>query len=155
MPRVLAEGRWLRLIDDDGWEYAERTGSRGVAVIVAVTDDSELLLVEQYRRAIKSRVIEPPAGLVGDHAEHADEDASAAARRELLEETGYEARDMEFVMECPSSPGMVSETYRLYRASGLVRRGPGGGDDGEDITVHAIPLAEVADFLREYGLLPP
>ena len=51
MPRVLAEGRWLRLIDDDGWEYAERTGSRGVAVIVAVTDDSELLLVEQRPRA--------------------------------------------------------------------------------------------------------
>ena len=91
MPRVLAEGRWLRLIDDGGWEYAERTGSRGVAVIVAVTDAAELLLVEQYRHAVKARVIEPPAGLVGDLAGHADEDASAAARRELREETGIEA----------------------------------------------------------------
>ena len=155
MQRVLGEGRWLRLIDDDGWEFAERTGSRGVAVIVAVTDADELLLVEQYRHAVKARVIEPPAGLVGDHAKHAEEDAAAAARRELFEETGYEARLMEFVMECPSSPGMVSETYRLYRASGLERRGPGGGDDGEDIAVHAIPLAEVAGFLarqRERGL---
>lgn len=149
MSRVLAEGHWLRLIDDDGWEYAERTGSRGVAVVVAVTDDGELLLVEQYRHAVKSNVIEPPAGLIGDHAEHADEDASAAARRELFEETGYEARDVEFVMECPSSPGMVSETYSLFRASGLVKRGAGGGDESEDITVHAIPLAEVANFLAK------
>ena len=79
--RVLGEGRWLRLVDDGGWEYAERSGSNGVVVIVAVTDDDRLVLVEQYRPAVKARVIEAPAGLVGDLAGYEDEDRLAAASR--------------------------------------------------------------------------
>ena len=97
--RTLAEGRWLRLVDDAGWEHVERVNGHGVVVILAVTEEGELLLVEQYRPAVKSRVIEVPAGLTGDVAGREDEDADAAARRELLEETGYEAQEMEALCE--------------------------------------------------------
>jgi ADP-ribose pyrophosphatase len=146
--RVLGEGKWLRLVSDRGWEHVERVNSHGVVVILAITDEGRIVLVEQHRHAVGARVIEPPAGLRGD-GDHGDESGEVAARRELLEETGYEAAGMEFLLECPSSPGMVSETYSVYRATGLRRVGPGGGDDSEDITVHQVPLDGIADFLLE------
>ena len=83
--RVLGEGRWLRLVDEGGWEYVERTGSNGVVVIVAVTDDARIVLVDQYRPAVKAHVIEAPAGLMGDLAGHENEDGEAAARREVID----------------------------------------------------------------------
>ena len=91
-PNVLAEGRWLRLIDDKGWEYVERVNGHGVVVILAVTDDARLVLVEQYRPALHARVVEMPAGLVGDHEGLEHEEPAAAARREPAE-------------SAPSSPG--------------------------------------------------
>ena len=48
-----------------------------------------------------------------------------------------------------SSPGMVSESFTLVRATGLVQVGPGGGTDGEDITVRRVPLAELSGFVEE------
>jgi ADP-ribose pyrophosphatase len=55
---------------------------------------------------------------------------------------------MESLGEFFSSPGMVSESFTLFRATGLVRTGPGGGVDGEDIVVHRVPLAEIAPYLE-------
>ena len=146
--RVLGEGKWLRLVSDRGWEHVERVASRGVVVILAVTDQGRIVLVEQHRHAVGARVIEPPAGLRGD-GDRGGESGEAAARRELREETGYQAAGMQLLVECPSSPGMASEIYSVYRATGLRRVGPGGGDDSEDITVHEVPLAAIAGFLAD------
>ena len=66
--KTIGTGRFLRLLSRDGWEYVERPNIRGIAVIVAVTDDAKLLLVEQYRASVDRRVISLPAGLVGDPA---------------------------------------------------------------------------------------
>ena len=65
-PRVVAKGRYLTFLDDDGWEYVTRPGVTGIVVIVAVTAGERLILVEQWRPAVHQRVIELPAGLVGD-----------------------------------------------------------------------------------------
>jgi ADP-ribose pyrophosphatase len=145
--RVLGEGRWLRLVDRDGWEHVERLGSSGVVVILAVTDENKILLVEQPRPAVGGRVLEPPAGLVGDVDQ--SESAAVAAKRELLEETGYRASHVEFVLECPSSPGSLAESYTFYRATGLVREGPGGGDGSENITVHEVPVGSAMAYLND------
>ncbi|MGD9021922.1 MAG: hypothetical protein PVF46_08995, partial [Lysobacterales bacterium] len=59
-------GHHLGLKEKDGWEYAFRTDASGVVVLVPVTDAGELVLVEQYRAPVNSRVVELPAGLVGD-----------------------------------------------------------------------------------------
>ena len=74
-------------------------------------------------------------------------DAEIAARRELEEETGYRAADWRTVGEFYSSPGMVSESFTLLVAKELTRVGDGGGVDGEDITVHRVPLNGIEDFI--------
>jgi ADP-ribose pyrophosphatase len=147
-PTLHYRGRYLSLVERDGWEYSTRANASAVAVIVAVTADQRLLLVEQYRRPVDARVIELPAGLVGDHVDP-DESILEAARRELIEETGFAAGALEFIMDCPSSAGMTDEVVSFIRASSLERVGPGGGDDSEDIEVHAVPLAEVDAWLAE------
>ena len=91
--------------------------------------------------------IELPAGLIGDDAGGEGEDAATAAMRELEEETGYQAGHMEDLGEYYSSPGMVTEAFTLFRAYDLTRVGPGGGVEGEGITVHHVPRAQLADFL--------
>ncbi|HEX4000846.1 MAG TPA: hypothetical protein VHX65_20025, partial [Pirellulales bacterium] len=65
-PKTLASGKYLRLLAQAHWEFAERVNATGAVVIVAMTDERKLLLVEQYRIPVGCRVIELPAGLVGD-----------------------------------------------------------------------------------------
>ncbi|MEX0703769.1 MAG: NUDIX hydrolase [Planctomycetales bacterium] len=147
--RVLGEGKFIRLVSDDSWEYAERCRGTGVVGVVAVTDAGELVLTEQFRKSVGRPVIDIPAGLVGDDRGAEAEQSAEAARRELVEETGWRAGRLEFLARCPTSPGITSETIDLYRATELERVAAGGGDEHEEITVHAVPLEEVATWLAE------
>ena len=140
-------GRFLGLKECDRWEYAFRTNASGVVVLVPVTDARELVLVEQYRIPVRSRVMELPAGLVGDTGDF-DEDFKTAAQRELIEETGYRAALLEELLTSPSTPGLSDEIITIYFASGLERVGPGGGDGNEDITVHLVPLENAPEWLE-------
>jgi len=140
------KGRYLSLLEREGWEFASRSNASSVVVLVAVTPDKEIVLVEQFRTPVNSAVIELPAGLVGDHVDP-DESVLDAAARELEEETGFAASQMELLMDCPSSAGMSDELISFVLATGLTRVGPGGGDDSEDIAVHLVPLAGVDAWL--------
>ncbi|OYY63961.1 NUDIX hydrolase [Sphingomonas sp. 28-62-11] len=138
------EGRFLTVKLDGTWEYVSRARGIQAAVIVAI-DDGHVILVEQFRVPLGKRCLELPAGLVGD--ETSGEAVEIAAARELEEETGYRADRIEPIGFFHSSPGMVSEGFTLVRAHGLTRVGPGGGDDGEDITVHRVALSTLPDFV--------
>jgi ADP-ribose pyrophosphatase len=140
-------GRFLGLKERDRWEFAFRTNASGVVVLVPVTDAGELVLVEQYRTPVESRVLELPAGLVGDSGNPL-EDFKTAARRELIEETGFSAASLEELLTSPSTPGMSDEIITIFFASGLQRVGPGGGDGNEDITVHLVPLDSAPAWLE-------
>lgn len=141
-------GRFLGLKETDRWEYAFRTNATGVVVLVPVTDAGELVLVEQYRIPVKSRVMELPAGLAGDTGDR-DEKLKTAAQRELIEETGYRADVLEELLTSPSTPGMSDEIVTIYYASGLQRVSSGGGNGDEDITVHHMPLDNASQWLEE------
>lgn len=145
-PTVLYGGHYLQLVECDGWEFVSR--NHRVAVVVAVTPDDELLLVEQFRVPVGRRTIELPAGLVGDEAGLEDEPLLDAARRELEEETGWLAASVEPIMDCPTSAGMTDEMVVFVRAGGLERVGSGGGAGNEDITVHAVARAGIDEWLR-------
>lgn len=138
------EGRFLSVKRDGTWEYVSRARGIQAAVIVAI-DDGHVILVEQYRVPLSRRCLELPAGLVGD--ETSGEAVEIAAARELEEETGYRADRIEPIGFFHSSPGMVSEGFTLVRAHGLTKVGPGGGDAGEDITVHRVALSALPDFV--------
>lgn len=140
------KGRYLSLLERDSWEYCSRSNASGVVGLVAITPEREIVLVEQYRKPVDAHVIELPAGLVGDHIDP-DEPVMKAAARELEEETGFAAAQMEHLMDCPSSAGMSDEVISFIGAKGLTRVGPGGGDASEAITVHLVPLAEVDSWL--------
>ena len=145
--KTLCNGTWLRLMKRGRWEYAERTNPGGGVMIIAVTPADKVLFVEQFRPALDRRTIEMPAGLVGDQAASRDEDAVAAAHRELIEETGYAAGRIEFIMAGPTSAGMSNEILAFVRAHDLERVDLGGGDETEDIVVHEIPRIEAAHWL--------
>lgn len=147
-PRVVSEGKFVRLLIKGGWEYVERPNCTGAVIIVAATDTGRLLLTEQYRIPVGKPVIEFPAGLIGDEGA-GREDLAQAARRELLEETGYEAKRILPLASGPTSAGLTSELVWLVQAVGLRKRSAGGGDTDERITVHEVPLSDVERWLRE------
>jgi ADP-ribose pyrophosphatase len=147
--RVLAETHYLRLVDRAGWTFVERPNSRGVVTIVPLTAERRLLFVEQLRAPLQRKVIELPAGLMGDEPGHEHEDPVASAGRELREETGYEARHLELVASTSTSPGMTNEIAHFVLAWDLVRVHEGGGVAGENIAVHEVPLASAHAWLRE------
>jgi len=141
------EGKHVLVLERDGWEFVERKKGKSAVVILAVTDDDHVILVEQFRRPVNARVIDFPAGLVGD--EGGSDDPAETARRELEEETGYVCSSVERLIAGPTSPGITSETVAFYRATGLSQRGAGGGVEGEDITVHRVPRASIVDWLNQ------
>jgi len=145
---IVWSGQYVQAKRRGKWEYAGRPGGMRAAVILAV-DAGEVVLVEQYRVPLGATCLELPAGLIGDEDGGADEDPFAAAERELEEETGYAAARWDDLGEYSSSPGMLSETFSLLRASGLTKVGDGGGTDNEDIVVHKLPLAQVPKLVAE------
>ena len=145
---ILHEGRYIRLVRRGTWEFIERIGSTGIVGMVPVTDSGEIVLVEQYRVPCSCAVIELPAGLVGDLSGQAQETFESAALRELEEETGYRAARLDFLMEGPNSAGSSNSKMALYRASGLRKVGPGGGDKDENITVHVVPIQGIWAWLQ-------
>ena len=146
--QLLYRGKWLSLLERNGWEMTERQGCTGIAAIVAMTAERKLLLTEQYRPPIGTTAIEIPAGLVGDKEDKKEEVATAAVR-ELEEETGYKAEKITHLFRGPSSAGLSSEVLDFYLAEKLTRTGKGGGDETESITVHEVSLEETPAWLQQ------
>ncbi len=141
------QGKHLQVVLRGQYECVERRGVDGIVGIIAVTEEGKLILVEQYRPPMQARVIELPAGLAGDTPQARGETMESAARRELLEETGYQADKVVPVARGAASPGLSNELIALMLATGLRKAGEGGGDKQEDITVHEVPLGGLMGWL--------
>ncbi len=146
--KTIFEGDDLLVKENDGWQYAERKSATEAVAVIAVTDRGDVILTEQHRKPVARRVIDFAAGLVGDEKD-GPSDPAKTAKKELEEETGYTCDSVELLFRGPSSPGITSEIVSLYRASGVRKRGEGGGVGGENIKVHAVPLDELDDWLRK------
>ena len=149
------EGRYLRCVRltykgpagiQRRWETVERANCSGIVVIVPITDEGEAVLIRQFRPPVNAYVVEFPAGL-NDRGESIEE----AAARELLEETGYKAREMLFLTKGPLSSGSSSEVLTAFFARGLNYEGIGQRDETEDIEVFKVPVDALYDRLALLG----
>jgi ADP-ribose pyrophosphatase len=142
-------GKFLSIYTAGRWEFAQRVNSTGVTAIVAITPNSEIVLVRQNRPPMQGKVLELPAGLVGDEPGEQDESMEKAAQRELLEETGFRAGKIRQVFTGASSAGLTDESITFFLATELTREGPGGGVAGESIETLVVPLNDVDQFIEE------
>lgn len=121
---VLAAGRRVKLLrrrveftgstfEKDVVEFGE------AAIVVPILEDGRVVMVKQWRAPVKSWVLEVPAGRV-----EKGEEPEAAARRELVEETGFEPGELVKVAEFYATPGYSDEIMHFYVARGLIERAP-------------------------------
>lgn len=112
-------------------------------VVMAVTKDNKLVLVRQYRHGVEKVLLELPAGVV-----EPEESLQEAAARELLEETGYQAKDLQFL--CRIAPNATNSTgyANCYLAREVECVGVQHLDAMEDIAVEYMGLEEVREALR-------
>jgi ADP-ribose pyrophosphatase len=112
----------------------------GAVAVVALDDEGRIVLVNQYRPAVRARLDELPAGLL----DVAGEPALAAAQRELAEETGLAAEEWNVLVDLHSSPGMTDEAVRIYLARGLSAIDDDFEAEHEELTMSVLrePLSE-------------
>jgi ADP-ribose pyrophosphatase len=118
----------------------------GSVVILAVDDhgpEPMVLLERQYRHAARQALWELPAGRI-DHGEK----PLAAAKRELLEETGYTASHWKCILRFYASPGFLAETMDVYSAHGL-RRGKAQPEADEVIRIRMVPLSTAVKMVMK------
>jgi ADP-ribose pyrophosphatase len=117
---------------------------QGSVVIMAVDDtgkEPRVLLARQYRHAAGTTLWELPAGRIDE-----GEEALTAARRELVEETGYSAQKWKRALFFWASPGFLAETMAVYMATGL-KRGKATPEEDENISVRFFPLSQLVKMV--------
>ncbi len=145
-PQLMWEGKYVRALKREKWEYASRANNINAVVILAEYE-GKVILIDQPRVPPDCRCVELPAGLVGDQDPDATPESTAI--KELEEETGFTATHVERLGEFLASPGMLSESFTLVRAHGVRRIGEGGGDENEDINVHLVARADIPNFVEQ------
>lgn len=121
------------------WDFIKH---KGAAAVVAVTKDEKLLMVRQYRNALDRYTIELPAG----GRDTLDESTMECAARELEEETGYRAEELEYLISLKTTVAFCDELIDVYVARNLI---PSKQklDEGEYINVVEYDLDELCQMI--------
>jgi ADP-ribose pyrophosphatase len=134
--------------DDGRTTKREIVEHKPAAVIIPYFEGSdEILFIEQYRDSVTESLLELPAGMVGD-----DSSLDDTARRELLEETGYEAKQVRRLCTYFTSPGFTNEQHHLYLATQLIEVS-GIQDINEVSNTLRLHRSEAMRFVREGRIL--
>jgi 8-oxo-dGTP pyrophosphatase MutT (NUDIX family) len=142
----LIEDRWIRLRADrlrtaGGVEIAPWyvLDYPDWAVVVALTPDDRIVLVRQWRHAAQAWCLELPGGVI----DPGETDPVAAARRELLEETGHDAPDWRMLYAAFPNPAIQTNRLHAVLATGCVPTAATAHEPGEAMSVECLPVTQV------------
>jgi ADP-ribose pyrophosphatase len=140
--RVQWQGKaWqLRVVDQplaDGKVIEKGVIDHPGSVLIVPLDGQQVLMISQYRLALDEWILELPAG-----TREKDEPWLECARRELREETGFQAADWTDLGHVWPAPGLTNELMAVYLAQDL-SPAPLPGDEDEEIEVRPMPLEEL------------
>ena len=148
--RGIADCRVFRVREDTSRRDSDGAGSTFFVVespdwanIVAVTSSGEIVLIEQFRHGVEKMVAEIPGGMVDD-----GEDPTAAARRELIEETGYSAGRMIAIGKSFPNPAIQNNTIHHFLALDCEKTAEVAFDDHESIVTRLVPLSELENLVH-------
>ena len=145
--RLIYDGRAVRLRVDTVRMPSGRETTREIVehsdcvAIIAIDADDNVLLVNQFRKAVGKELLEIPAGGI-----EADEDPETTVRRELSEETGYVPQKVERLGGFYSAPGYCTEYLHLYLATDLVPRQL-HAEDTESIRLTRVPVSQIPSLI--------
>jgi ADP-ribose pyrophosphatase len=146
---MVYEGNFIRvhkdsvLLPDGAVSTREYITHPGAVAVLAMLDNGNLVMERQYRYAPQREFIELPAGKI-DHGE----DILVCAKRELLEETGYAAKEWIHLTTAWPCIGYADERMEYFLARGLSHQGR-QLDDGEFLEVLELPLSEAIEWIRQ------
>jgi ADP-ribose pyrophosphatase len=149
MSKVLYTGKVFRLLRDTVIEPGGVRANRdiivhpGSVVVLPIFADGRVLLIRQYRHTVGGFLWELVAG-----RNEPDESPRVAARRELLEETGYTARRLRKLLHIIPTPGFVKEWMWIFAAEGVVE-GAAQPEEDEKITPRIFTLKQVDSMIRD------
>ncbi|MDD5205814.1 MAG: NUDIX hydrolase [Desulfobacterales bacterium] len=115
--------------------------------VIPLTSDGRVVLIRQYRHGIQEITLEIPGGIVENR-----DTPEAAARRELMEETGYRESEMIHLGTVHPNPAFLNNRCHTFLAKDVVRAGEQLQDDKEDIEVLLRPIGDIPRLIRE-GLI--
>jgi len=151
--KILWQGKFIRVVGKEFfnkngtkglWECVELADSKNIVMIFALTKKKEVILGRQFRFPLEKDIVELPVGLV----DKGGESLAGAARRELLEETGYKAKKLIFADRGYFNQGLTNNEIFIYFAPNAAFSGfdEVSSDDSEEIEVVKIPLKKLVDF---------
>ncbi|MFT4263714.1 MAG: NUDIX hydrolase [Nocardioides sp.] len=116
----------------------------GAAIVLAIDEEHQVLVLSQYRHAVQSRVVQLPAGVLDEEGE----EPLDVARRELQEEAGYAAADWTPLLSYSVSPGNTDQRFHLFLARGLTEVGRGDFElrhEELDLVPTWVPFVQLLD----------
>jgi ADP-ribose pyrophosphatase len=115
---------------------------RDAVAAIPITNDGKILLVEQYRHPVGRNLFDIPGGLIEN-----GEDPKDSIKREILEETGYQASKVEFMCRFNTDPSMSPQEIILYKATNLIQVADASPEISSPIKVHLLEPQVIRDIL--------